>query len=691
MARTDAVELLSDPELGLIRERREPQIDLARAIRRWLRDDKTGFAEAGTGTGKSFAYLAPAFERCANDPKYRIVICTAMKGLQQQLYFKDLPLLQKWFPTVKYARILGKKNYGCARLVDTYCESMQEQRIYDEFFSTVPEWVWDDAPDELRLPQTTWKYGRAYCNKTRCDHYDKCSEFGTLHAQDMRESAQIILTNHAMYGAAIRVWRQHGTALLPRHDALIVDEAHKFPEALRGALSLDITSRWVSQRAKRVQDYWRSLGSSLQYAMLGKELDAIPRTLLNEGELDSRLGEMFHEVRQSGELGPAAMAFAECAQRTARLYESALGMTGESWRALRNGNASSSWGTDFVACTAAVTLALYCEEISRELDEFSRGLRQARAQPSRHAITVEASEHGNVLRAVPLQVSAALDEYQRQQRNKDDPRDAPVDVEHAFPSVYLSATLAVKGNFAPFARDVCTNPSDAGTLLVPTPFDMATQVRAYYARMLPDPTGATRGAWVKEAVQEALQLLLANEGHAFILFTAKTDLRDFHEALLKAEYPYPLLVQQDDNKGRLRQQFQSTPNATLLGLKSMWEGIDIPGMQLSLVIVPKLPFPPQNDAVYAARCVQAGDRAFAHITMPAMLTDLRQGVGRLIRTQKDKGVVAILDSRISYKPYAKDIQTALDIPKYTHDIKTILKVFPALRAYHRQGDALAGE
>ncbi len=654
-------DILSNPAHGVVTETRPLQIALTEYLNRALFTETPCMVEAGTGIGKSFAYLLNAIALAKKGKK--IVVSTAMKSLQQQIYFKDLPYLQTKGYHVPYARVLGKTNYGCKRQVHLNVYNKVERATYDEFFETTNHWVWEDASHELaeRLPFNKHEFSVAYCSKQNCDHFKQCSEKGYVAAQEEIAKAKILIVNHAVVGADMKVFAQHDKKMLGDFTTLIVDEAHKYPEAIRNALACEMPQKFFEKSEDKYNDLYMKMVSDLTAIMHDGVMEVIPDVLPILHELQTTYRAMFLETQRTGTYGNEAQGFARTARVAITRVDRLCNIGSREGRDfLHGGEPTEKLHPDLRKSEAAMQLLYYLSEYTSKLEQFANAIDLAKVESLRYVVCVEEDQRNNmVIKTLPIQIDERLVRFY---------------ADRNITPNYLSATLTVNGKFDYFAREVG---HDAWTVLPPyadenghaaprppptffagTPFDYAKQAWCYVPQ-LPEPNNE---AYMPAVIDECFDLLMANEGHAFILFTSYKDLEAVGEGLRAKGYPYPLLMQGPTMKARGREIFMATPNATLLGTRTFWEGIDVPGLHLSLVIIPKAPFPNPTDAVVKAKSAIAGDRWFNAVYMPSMLTDLRQMAGRLIRSMDDKGIVALLDGRVHTKSYGKQMVDAVSFP-----------------------------
>ncbi len=680
MHRLTAKQVLSDPSLNLVTEVRPLQVGLTSFVEDCINSDTPAVIEAGTGIGKSYAYLVPAVLHATSGlGKRRVVVSTGMKSLQAQLFAKDLPRVAEVLaPHLKkpltFARRVGKANYGCQRQVENNVGDPQELKIYNRFFDEVPDWIWGDAPDSIKLPDFHTQFSVGHCNGERCDFYDKCVKQGYLKAKAAYDDADVVVVNHALIGADIRVRQQHDVDFLPEFHTLIVDEAHKFPEDVRSALTCDMPEKFLESTAKKYKSLVATLRGDMSYLARNTSVLMLPHEIPYLAELSTAYHDMFQEARVRKALGAKAALFATTTRRVMGALERQLGIGTKEFKSfLRGGkndgeqdnDAEERYALPFSVAIRRIAPAMeilyFLDALVSKISDFANAIELSTRERLKYAVHVESRDGRTKIAVIPLDITRPLlEHFERRQVTP----------------IYLSATLAIEKDFTRFAREVGVDPKSS--FYAGTPFNFEKQGVAYYPRNIPLPpsTREDLGGFMqyqKAIAAECYDLLMANEGHAFVLFTAISDMRAVHDELENLGYPYPMLLQSEALKWRARDLFMSTPNATLLGTKTYWEGIDIPGLQLSLVIIPKLPFPMRSDPIIEAKCAIAGDSWFQQVFLPAMLVDLRQMAGRGIRTLTDLCVVALLDPRVHTKNYGVQAMRAVGYPRWDERKERILK------------------
>ena len=613
-------------------EDRREQREMSAAVARALEDARPLIVEAGTGTGKTLAYLIPALLSGK-----RVVVSTGTRALQDQIARHDVPLLRSILARPFTAVVLkGVSNYACRRKLaelgshnaarqlraegrDVSIDALVDWASHSETGDRAEvDWLAESAP--LWADATTTPDARI---GPRCPHFERCF---VTQARRLAEHAQLVLVNHHLYFADRALRAGSPTArILPDHDAVIFDEAHQLEDVATEHFGARISTHRL---AELVRDAHQALASMPLWT--GRAADETIRTVERTGIA------LFAQLR-------AALA-ADAA------YEGKVplpaGLFDHPERQL-------AW---FKLDTALEELARAAEAESEpppdeEVDSQAgaraslsglarraRGLRDdlatiAEQRHKSHVYWGEARATATILTASPIDVADLVRRH----------------ILQAGPTpIMTSATLTAAGTFD-YTR-TRLGLVDADELVVSSPFDYARQAMLYVPRDLP-PVNEGFSAHAAERVRE---LLAITHGRAFLLFTSHRALREAAARL--AVLPYPRLVQGDAPRAALIDKFRATPSAVLFGTSSFWEGVDVPGDALSLVVIDKLPFAPHTDPLVAARmqaAAEAGREPFATVQLPAAAIALKQGFGRLIRRRDDRGIVAILDGRVVTRGYGK--------------------------------------
>ena len=605
-------------------EDRAEQRLMSAAVERALADERPLIVEAGTGTGKTLAYLIPALQSGK-----RVIVSTGTRALQDQIARHDIPLLRTIVGRPFSAVVLkGVGNYVCKRKLSELTRRKPDATLaalqaWTEETTTGDraelEWLAEDAP--LWTEVTTTPDARI---GPRCPHFERCF---VTQARRLAEQAQLVLVNHHLYFADRALRAAHpGARVLPDHDAVVFDEAHQLEDVatehfgarvsthalatlVRDAhLAMASMPLWTGRASIDVLQTVERAGIKL-FSLVRSALHTSTRSVLGETRVPLPPGLFVHPDRQSAwfELDTAL-------EDVARVAE-----------------AEGDPAPDEDAETGARAALTGVARRARELRDALAAIAEQRQKS--HVYWGELRNTGIALTASPIDVADLVRRHVT--------RSGPT-------PIFTSATLTAGGNFS-YTR-ARLGLDDVDELLVSSPFDYERQAMLYLPRDLP-PVG---DGFSDEAAARTRELLAITTGRAFLLFTSY---RALQEAATKLrDLPYPRMVQGDAPRATLIDRFRSTPNSVLFGTSSFWEGVDVPGDALSLVIIDKLPFAPHTDPLIAARMQaigEAGGDPFATIQLPAAAIALKQGFGRLIRRRDDRGIVAILDGRIVTRAYGR--------------------------------------
>jgi ATP-dependent DNA helicase DinG len=586
-------------------------------------------AEAGTGTGKTFAYLIPALLAGK-----RVLISTGTKTLQDQLYHRDLPALRAAVGMpVKTALLKGRANYLCRqRLGLTAEQGLFDSRARIKELEAVRQWAGvtrsGDISELTTVPEDSTLWTQVTSTADNCLGQE-CPEYARCHVVEARRAAQeadLVVVNHHLLLADMVLKEEGFGELLPGVDAVIVDEAHQLPEIATQYFSTSVSTR-------QLQDWLQDLRK--EYASAAGDLPAFETQL---AALEQALG----ALRPAYAEGAGRQEWMRLPNREALAERlRALRSTLESLKPALDGLAGRSRGLESCRDRAAVLglrLAAFLEEGAdtqvRWIEQFGR------------------------------QIAFNLTPLDAAERFATRMHDTPC------AWVFLSATLSIAGEFRHFRERLGVAESEE--LLLGSPFDFENHALLYLPPRMP----ATDSPGFTTAVVEAARPVIeASGGRAFLLFTSHRALKEAAE-LLRGELDYPLLVQGQMPRRRLLEAFRELGNAVLLGTASFWEGVDVKGPALSVVIIDKLPFASPGDPVLKARLElmrSEGRNPFMEYQLPQAVLALKQGVGRLIRDASDTGVMMICDPRLTGKPYGRVFLESLPPMRRTRDLKEVTR------------------
>jgi ATP-dependent DNA helicase DinG len=630
---------------------RPSQQQMAARIDAALRQREILMVEAGTGTGKTYAYLVPALLS-----GLRVLISTGTRTLQDQLFHRDLPLLAGALGRpARVALLKGRSNYLCrARLADIGRQAQLLPAAADVLLQRIGDWSQATRSGDLaELPELTDTHPlrpqitstRENCSGVRCSEHARCHVF---EARREAMEADIVVVNHHLLLADMALKEEGFGDLLPSVDAVVLDEAHQLPDLASEFFGVSVSSRQIELL---VADLAREQGALELSAPLERSLGAV-QALLGRGERHLAYRELSAEVREA----------LQVLQRACR----ALGAQLE---ALAASATPPPELQPFATRARALAAALrqICDQpgladADAAADPDADPDADAGADTVAGARTVSTHARGFALRLLPYEIASRFQAQLRQAGNA---------------WIFTSATLAVGDDFSHFASRLGL--SGAAALRFDSPFDYSRQALLYLPRALPQPSDPGFGDAVIDA---ALALLESAGGGAFVLFTSHRALRHAAQRLavvLPAELP--LLVQGSAPRELLLRRFRASGRAVLLGTASFWEGVDVQGPALRLVIIDKLPFASPEDPVVRARIEylkSQGANAFRDYQLPEAVLALKQGVGRLIRSEHDHGVVVICDPRMSERAYGRLFRASLPPMQTTHSSEVALQRLRAL-------------
>ncbi len=616
-------------------EERKAQIIMAQRVAEALERDQHLVVEAGTGTGKSFAYLLPIVRAGKVG-----LLSTANKALQEQLFYKDIPFTQRHVQPFEAALVKGMGNYLC---LDHYNEELSFQALVQTpGFATVQRMLDDDDwnGDLDLVPESLPADVRAkvaadsdQCAWRACPFFNQCY---VKRMRDRAREAQVIVVNHTL----LLLDAEMGGFLLPERDVVVIDEAHHLEEEATRAFTISVTPGRVT--------------SLLAQRKLREVADE-----RNQQEVNSANADTWEALlRVVGPMARGRQHLREPLQQGLRLGDS-LEDLAQSLQRNRPLNMTEKDEQLF-------------ERLVKRTRTLASDVRQVFRvdHPDERVYYVEMTR-GAGRRAPQPQVSAAPLGVAELLREK---------LFDRVPTIATSATLAIDGDFSFFRSRVGLEGSRDVTL--PYAFDYPEVARLYIPRLRYEPLyGPASGPYLDEMGEQMRSLVEASEGRAFLLFSSQRALEEVYGRIgadLEVD-GYATLVQgRDFARSELLRQFRERERAVLFGLKSFWEGVDVPGDALSLVVIDKLPFDPPDDPVQEARVARLkaeGANWFGAYVLPNAILRLKQGVGRLIRTRDDRGVMAILDKRIQTKGYGRQVLLALPPARRISDIQAVRAFF----------------
>lgn len=597
---------------------RTEQVELAEEVAGTLQDGGILLAEAETGTGKTLAYLVPAL-RCSD----KVLISTHTRALQDQLMYRDIPTVQKSLGVRrKVALLKGRANYLCPHRLEKSLQDSKTEPWAKRSLLRVNQWAQDSRDGDLAgLSFDAFSAGigsritatAEQCLGTKCAQYDACP---LVRARQAAQEADVVVSNHSLLLADAQLKSGDFGEVLPDFEVTILDEAHAIPDLACRQFGRQVAINRLTTWHNDMQGMLEELGDE---AELKRDM-SIHFLRVNEAFDRDRLDEVLEAWQ---ELVACADARRERNSDAARLADRAEIIDLDLQAILKPPKGYVAW-------------------------------REGRGRAATHLLA-------------PVETGPVLGEKLWSRASS---------------FILLSATLRISASFAYAAERFGLKLEIDGVLLGsgevesravahPSPFDYARQAMLYVPRHIPVPGSAD---YEDVLFEEMRALIEASSGRAFVLFTSHQMLRRVAPRLAQA-VDWPVLVQNESGgKDAILQQFREDRHSILCGTRSFWEGVDVPGESLSLVIIDKIPFAPPDDRLLMARCeacVEKGGNAFNDIQLPEAMAALRQGAGRLIRTQDDRGVIAILDSRLYTRSYGRVVARNLPRAPKTEDIRDV--------------------
>ncbi|MGC1448466.1 MAG: ATP-dependent DNA helicase [Candidatus Sulfotelmatobacter sp.] len=650
-------------------EFRRGQLQMAQAVEQALEEKRHLIVEAGTGTGKTLAYLMPVIRSGK-----RVIISTGTKNLQEQLFYKDVPFLEKTLanghPTsgsrLSVCYMKGRNNYLCRKklydLTDApVLSGLEEIEQYRAMAAWEKTTRTGDRAELAELPEASLLWPKLDARADACIG-QKCSEWERCFITEMRRKAMesdIIIVNHHLFFADLAIKLQAEGApdagILPEAAAVVFDEAHELEDVAGSYFGISVSNLRVDELARDVEN-------SLQH------------NRILSASLSSALGSLRERSQFFFSLLPAGDGRFSFDTRHEFLEEN---------------------GDEFVALNQALTrLAGELDGLPQKPEEVFNFVRRAREIQVQLGFTLESEDRNTVFwierrggrgfsRADGLQPDRRPSASEGRGRQNVFLQATPIDVGPILReclwsklecAVLTSATLAVGGGFEYIRQRLGLE--HARESVLPSHFDYESQALLYVPPDLPDPRTPQFSAKAAERIRRLLEI---TRGRAFVLFTSYAQMNDIYQRLLGV-VEFPILRQGDAPKSALLEEFRSTPNAVLFATSSFWQGVDVQGEQLSCVIIDRLPFAVPSDPVVAARvkAIDAdGGNAFFQYQVPAAVITLKQGFGRLIRSLHDRGLLVLLDNRILKKQYGRVFVDSLPNYKKTTEMRVVEEFFGA--------------
>ena len=611
---------------------RQEQLQLAAAIEKTIRTGGTLVAEAGTGIGKTLSYLVPVL-----NGRERTIISTGTKTLQDQLYFRDLPMVKKALgSTLKTALLKGRANYLCLyRMEQARKDGRLPSRESITELEAIRQWAPSSVDGDLSISSVIAEDSELWpmvtsttdnCLGSDCPDFEACF---VANARREAQEADVVVVNHHLLFADMAIKHSGFGEVLPGASVFIVDEAHQAPETASQFFSASLSTRQVSDLCRDLLA--EAAETSGGMAVVRDEV-AHCRQILREFQLAC------HDHLE--DRGTWDDMLNRSAVRSAlQLLDSAVAGLKPAADSLQG----ASRGMD--ACLQRLA------EVLAHFDHLDK------AVPDTEVRWFERRGKGVSIHTTPLDISNLFSSFCEQ-------------LDAAW--VFTSATLSVNGGFDHFIRQLGLQ--DADTLNLDSPFDYENQALMWLPPDLPEPR---EPSFVPELLKQVRPVLKASKGRAFMLFTSHRALRQAAE-LLSGTIDHPLFVQGEMPRSMLLEAFREAGDGILLGSASFWGGVDVMGEALSLVIIDKLPFAPPNDPVMVARSNvlrQHGGNPFMELFLPQAVIALKQGAGRLIRDVNDRGVLVICDKRLNSKGYGSVFLESLPPMRQTPDREQVVEFF----------------
>jgi ATP-dependent DNA helicase DinG len=646
-------------------EFRKGQLAMANAVEEAIEEKRHLIVEAGTGTGKTLAYLLPIIKSGK-----RVIVSTGTKNLQEQLFFKDVPFLERALfgdaptaePRLKVCYMKGRQNYLCRKkLYDLTGQPILNGLDEINEFRILLDWDKEtgtgDRAEVTTLPETSPLWGKLNASAEHCIG-SKCSEFERCFVTAMRRKAaesDIIIVNHHLFFADLSVKlvaeKAPDAGVLPTAACVIFDEAHELEDVATSYFGISVSNL-------KVEDLLRDLEITI------REKKVVSTDLIQLSARIRERSQFFFSLLPAGDQRQRPEGRSRSVPEGRFAFDNREEFLEE-------------FGSEFIGLKNTIRqLHSELQAIPNKPDELHNLIRRTDELHAQLSFLMESREKNTVywierrggrgkfaksenvfLQATPIDVSAIL-------------RQSLFD---RFDSIVLtSATLAVANGFDYIKGRLGLD--GARELIVPSHFDYESQALFYVPPDMPDPRDSS---FTQNATMRIRQLLEITRGRAFCLFTSLAQMQQVHDALL-GQLSYPMLLQGSAPKTALIEQFRATPNAVLFATSSFWQGVDVQGEQLSCVIIDKIPFAVPSDPIVQARgraIDESGGNSFFDYSVPAAVITLKQGFGRLIRSLNDRGLLVLLDNRILKKQYGRVFVQSLPTYARTTDIRKVEEFF----------------
>jgi ATP-dependent DNA helicase DinG len=655
-------------------EFRRGQLQMAQAVEEALEEKRHLIAEAGTGTGKTLAYLLPVIRSGK-----RVIISTGTKNLQEQLYFKDVPFLERALSPegdrkLSVCYMKGRNNYLCRKkLYDLTDQPVLSGLEEIEHYQSIAAWEktthTGDRAELAELPEASALWPKLDARADTCLG-QKCKEYDRCFITEMRRRAaesDIIIVNHHLFFAdlAIKLEADHApdAGVLPDAGAVIFDEAHELEDVAGNYFGISVSNFRMDELARDTENLLQR--EKLYTPQVSGAIQSLrERSQLFFSLLPAQEGRFAFDTRREflEENGEEFIALNQSLNRLAAEFEQLPQKPDEVFTLARRAQ-QLQVQLSFVMENEDPNTVFWIERRGFRSGAAAlkgRGFSRAENAGMTKGASAPEGRRTNVhLQATPIEVGSILRECLWSKLET---------------AVLTSATLAVGGGYSYIRQRLGLE--HARELIVPSHFDYESQAILYVPPNLPDPRTPQFAAEASDVIRRLLEI---TRGRAFVLFTSYAQMNEIYDRLLGL-IEFPMLKQGDAPKSALLEEFRLTPNAVLFGTSSFWQGVDVQGEQLSCVIIDRLPFAVPSDPIVAAR-VKAIDRtggnAFSDYQVPSAVITLKQGFGRLIRSLHDRGLLALLDNRILKKSYGRVFVDSLPNYTKTTDLRKVEQFFGA--------------